>query len=225
MLMQLVCVDRRYQRMNCFNIRELQGILKRRFFTDLVNPLDHRELLSSSMIGLRFKNNNSLNLDHDALTFFKLGTNNSDKTRNSQLINSYLPLNNIYFSFNTPSLGNLFPKTLGNFSVFQTLIANPLTISVVTFPVSIISFFNKQTLTNFFIVLKNNFSINTTSFGMTKSYLSDSSKQEKTFFTSSNTLTSGTNTFYSESSSLLRFSRFYNPIISYDYKCGHYIGI
>ena len=33
MLMQLVCVDRRYQRMNCFNIRELQGILKRRFFS------------------------------------------------------------------------------------------------------------------------------------------------------------------------------------------------
>jgi hypothetical protein len=32
MLCQLVCVDRRYQRMNAFNIRELQGILKRRFF-------------------------------------------------------------------------------------------------------------------------------------------------------------------------------------------------
>jgi hypothetical protein len=32
MLCQLVCVDRKYQRMNCFNIRELQGILKRKFF-------------------------------------------------------------------------------------------------------------------------------------------------------------------------------------------------
>ena len=32
MLCQLICADRRYQRMNCFNIRELQGILKRRFF-------------------------------------------------------------------------------------------------------------------------------------------------------------------------------------------------
>ena len=31
MLMQLVCVDRRYQRMNCFNVRELQGNLKRKF--------------------------------------------------------------------------------------------------------------------------------------------------------------------------------------------------
>jgi heme/copper-type cytochrome/quinol oxidase subunit 1 len=32
MLFQLVCTDRRYARMNCFNIRELQGILKRKFF-------------------------------------------------------------------------------------------------------------------------------------------------------------------------------------------------
>ena len=74
MLMQLVCVDRRYQRMNCFNIRELQGILKRRFFTDMVNSSDHRELASSSMIGIRFKGNNNLNLDSDILSFYKVGT-------------------------------------------------------------------------------------------------------------------------------------------------------
>jgi hypothetical protein len=87
--MQLVCVDRVYKRMNCFNIRELQGILKRRFFTDLVNSADHREVLSSSMIGLRFKNNNNLNLEHDTLSFFKLGTTNSNKSRLSTLTNSY----------------------------------------------------------------------------------------------------------------------------------------
>jgi hypothetical protein len=60
---------------------------------------------------------------------------------------------------------------------------------------------------------------------MTKSHLSESSNQQKTFFTSSNMPISDMNTFYSESTSLLRFSRFHNPIISYDYKCGHYIGI
>ena len=90
MLMQLVCVDRRYQRMNCFNIRELQGILKRRFFTDLVNSADHRDILSTSMIGLRFKTNNTTNLDHDTLSFFKLGTNNSTKLRTSSYENYYL---------------------------------------------------------------------------------------------------------------------------------------
>jgi len=100
MLMQLVCVDRRYQRMNCFNIRELQGILKRRFFSDLVNSADHREILSSSMIGLRFKTNNNSNLDHDTLGFFKLGTNNSSKSRVSNYENYYLsflnPSNSVY---------------------------------------------------------------------------------------------------------------------------------
>lgn len=34
-LCQLVCVDRRYQRMNCFNIRELQGLLRNRFFEEI----------------------------------------------------------------------------------------------------------------------------------------------------------------------------------------------
>jgi hypothetical protein len=42
MLCQLVCVDRRYQRMNCFNIREIQSILKRRFYTDLINTQDRK---------------------------------------------------------------------------------------------------------------------------------------------------------------------------------------
>ena len=57
MLFQLVCVDRRYQRMNCFNIRELQSMLKRRFFPDLVNTNDHRTMLHNTMVGLRYKTN------------------------------------------------------------------------------------------------------------------------------------------------------------------------
>jgi hypothetical protein len=62
--------------MNCFNIRELQSVLKRKFFVDLVNTHDHRNLLESSMIGLRYKTNASLNLDFDVLNFYNLGTYN-----------------------------------------------------------------------------------------------------------------------------------------------------
>jgi len=62
MLCQLVCVDRRYQRMNCFNIREVESLLKRRFFTDLINSTDHHTLLNKTAIGLRYK------LDDSALT-------------------------------------------------------------------------------------------------------------------------------------------------------------
>jgi hypothetical protein len=89
MLCQLVCVDRRYQRMNCFNIRELQGNLKRRFFSDLVNISDHKEFLDSTMIGLRFRTNNEFNIYHDTLTFHNLGITTEQKSRSLSLENVY----------------------------------------------------------------------------------------------------------------------------------------
>jgi hypothetical protein len=69
MLLQLVCLDRRFQRMNCFNIREVEALLKTRFFADLVNSLEHRSVLNSSMIGIRFKTNN-LNIIHSNMSLF-----------------------------------------------------------------------------------------------------------------------------------------------------------
>jgi hypothetical protein len=117
MLMQLVCVDRRYEKMNCFNIRQLQGILKRRFFTDLVNSSDHREILSTSMIGLRFKNNNNFNLSHDTLSFFKLGTTNTDKLRSSQLTNSYSPVAGLQLGKSQTPDNSLLPTALGDFTI------------------------------------------------------------------------------------------------------------
>jgi hypothetical protein len=89
MLCQLVCVDRRYQRMNCFNIRELQGILKRRFFTDLVNSNDHHTLLNDSMIGLRFKLNNTQGIEPDIFSFYNFGTTDISKVKTSLMYPSY----------------------------------------------------------------------------------------------------------------------------------------
>ncbi len=89
MLCQLVCVDRRYQRMNCFNIRELQGILKRRFFNDLVNSNDHHTLLNDSMIGVRFKLNNTQNIEPDIFTFYNFGTTDVSKFKSQNLLPSY----------------------------------------------------------------------------------------------------------------------------------------
>ena len=88
MLAQLVCVDRRYQRMNCFNIRELQSMLKKRFFTDLVNSNDHRELLHSTMIGLRYKNNSTTLLETDIFSFYGSGTTFTNKSKNIKIENS-----------------------------------------------------------------------------------------------------------------------------------------
>jgi hypothetical protein len=80
MLFQLVCTDRRYARMNCFNIRELQSVLKDRFFIDLVNSHDHRSLLADSMIGVRYKSNYENHADLDITNFYNYGLfNNMNK--------------------------------------------------------------------------------------------------------------------------------------------------
>lgn len=74
MLGQLLCIDRRYQRMNCFNIREAQSLLKREFFTDLVNSNDHRDLLTSTMINYRYKAGSKTPLEPNFSNFINYGT-------------------------------------------------------------------------------------------------------------------------------------------------------
>lgn len=78
MLFQLVCTDRRYARMNCFNIRELQSILKDKFFEDLVGTHDHRSLLSSTMLNLRYKTDLENNSDLEITNFYNFGLLNSN---------------------------------------------------------------------------------------------------------------------------------------------------
>lgn len=50
-LCQLVCVDRRYQRMNCFNIRELQSLLRNRFSPELITS--NKDLTKNSLLGYK----------------------------------------------------------------------------------------------------------------------------------------------------------------------------
>lgn len=108
MLCQLVCVDRRYQRMNCFNIRELQGILKRRFFTDLVNSSDHHMFLNESTIGLRFKSLNDSFITSDQQLFYKLGTTNSSKVKTADLYSTYNT--GIINSFSSETVSSINPS-------------------------------------------------------------------------------------------------------------------
>lgn len=88
MLCQLVCVDRRYQRMNSFNIRELQSILQRRFFTDLVNTADHRRLIDTSIIATRFKSNTTDLIRQDQSLFYNFGISNLPKPQANSFLNS-----------------------------------------------------------------------------------------------------------------------------------------
>jgi anionic cell wall polymer biosynthesis LytR-Cps2A-Psr (LCP) family protein len=69
-----------------------------------------------------------------------------------------------------------------------------------------LSFLGDKTLNS-----KSNDNTTSVTFSTENSMMSDHSSQ--------------TNTFLSETSNNARFTRFNNPLISYDYKCGHYLGI
>jgi hypothetical protein len=120
MLCQLVCVDRRYQRMNCFNIRELQGILKRKFFTDLVNTTDSHVATESTLINMRHKNNMSNILTYDQSLLYNFDITTTSKFKNffytPGKIYSYtwpLGLKNYSSKLNTTNL-----PTINSFYVF-----------------------------------------------------------------------------------------------------------
>ena len=233
MLCQLVCVDRRYQRMNCFNIRELQGNLKRKFFSDLVNSNDHREVLSNSMIGLRFKSDNNLNLNQDILSFYTFGTNNVQKSRTNFFTNLYTnELNNTLSQFNNHTISFFIEKKFSNmlnslvFGVQELFIIVPMIIVnlkfLLLFNIKNVFFstqyfnlncFNYDLYTNYYLNYFNssNYVYNTASLS----------------FTSDNSSNPSLDVLYSgvENNNYQRSNRFYNSFVSYDYKCGNYIGI
>ena len=227
MLCQLVCVDRRYQRMNCFNIRELQGILKRKFFTDLVNSNDHRELLDQSVIGLRFKTNASAGLIHDMPLFYNYGTTTTPKNKELLMTNNYNTIISTYLpSLNMPYFNtNIFATT------FDTLISLLRSI-ILSFPQSITSlispFYSFNLLQS---TILSNLNLGNNKFFTTPYKASDSinSNISGINYTSENMtnidVQSVQTTSFSEISDSFRFTRFNNPLISYDYKCGHYLGI
>ena len=250
MLCQLVCVDRRYQRMNCFNIRELQGILKRKFFTDLVNSNDHRDLFDKSIIGLRFKNNNQLNINHDMSLFYNFGTTTSSKSKLNLFDNNYKLANNetnsilayvsnIFVSFinflSSPTLTTTssVSTTVYSLNIMSNLV-NLVTSTVYSlFNVHLASLASLASLTNISKCLKDFLSMN---FAVSSTFVNGASVATNGNATSTSTLFSSENmtnssvesTFTSSMSELstgLRFTRFNNPLISYDYKCGNYLGI
>jgi hypothetical protein len=119
MLCQLVCVDRRYQRMNCFNIREIQSILKRKFFTDLINTHEHHTLLDKTAMGLRFKTNNLNTLNSNIFIFYNYGIEFSPKIRSNYFFSNNTNFNNISYFNNTSYFYSLITKFLGfNFFFF-----------------------------------------------------------------------------------------------------------
>jgi hypothetical protein len=144
MLAQLVCIDRRYQRMNCFNIRELQSMLKRRFFTDLVSSNDHREMLNTTMIGLRYKTNSNNTLESDMLNFYNYGTTLSPLTKANTYESIYLSKGLSYFNYLPTTLSTAILMFIDStFSMFDRLVGANIK-SVLTSNTSLTSQFNSH---------------------------------------------------------------------------------
>lgn len=235
MLCQLVCVDRRYQRMNCFNIRELQGILKRRFFTDLMNSADHHTLMDSSMIGLRFKTNNNLSLNHDVLSFYNYGTTTTSKKRSLSLTNLYstdsaAPSTSHYFmAFFVDQNFSVYSALSSSYQNLVSIMSLLLPSYISSFAYSLTSILNAPKFLLSSLLLNFNISTDLLSYSSNNSLsLTNQASSSKSF--SSSGYEASSNADYAAYSNLevsddYRFNRFSNPVISYDYKCGHYLGI
>ena len=71
MLVQLVCLDRRYQRMNCYNIREIQTILKSKYTPNTMDSSDVRFSLNDTTLGLRYQLGELEFLNNSVLGFYQ----------------------------------------------------------------------------------------------------------------------------------------------------------
>jgi hypothetical protein len=233
MLCQLVCTDRRYAAMNCFNIRELQGILKRKFFTDIINTHDHKLLLDQSMIGLRFKSNSNINLDNDMLSFYNYGLHKSGVNKfyayesfmNNNLSNEVKVMDNYNFFFmevfNIDKLTNFtfFLKKIVSFITDLVSLLNPFN-SFLNFNFFSLNFLSNVLGTNNFLLLSlditKNFNIN----------FFDNTINPALTFNSGNfgSASNDVKDTFTEVSSEQRYNRFNNLLINYDYKTGHYRG-
>jgi len=81
MLCQMVCLDRRYQRMNCYNIREVQTLLKTRHHPTVWEPTDQRTFYSETMLGLRYQLAEIENMSANMHLYAQYGTYNGKLTR------------------------------------------------------------------------------------------------------------------------------------------------
>ena len=115
MLCQLVCVDKRYQRMNCFNIREVQSILKKKFYPDLINSHDHHTFLSKTAMGLRFKTTGVGALTSNNQLFYNYGIETMLRSK----INEYSSFETQMTSFDLNSKLYFFIKSLKNSHLIQ----------------------------------------------------------------------------------------------------------
>ena len=238
MLCQLVCVDRRYQRMNCFNIRELQGILKRKFFTDLVNTSDNHKAMDSTLIGMRHKNNMSNILLYDQSLFYNFDLTTTSKYKNFTLTPSSVytySTTNLGFSnkavsytgFSVVSISNLctmFTNLLKDFVYFTYIPSiTPLLSVMASF-----SHLKSVMVTTLYLPTPTTNSVYSLRVAGNTQNLHSQPELSNDYVSSTLGYTGFSNlvpSSFADNSSSWRFNRFSYPLISYDYKTGNYLSI
>ena len=129
MLCQLVCLDRRYQRMNCFNIREIQTLLKTRFYADLLSESHQHIFLNRSTPTLRFKTQDLNFLNSCQVILHKYGILNTPSSR-TQVYTS--PFNTTSVNhFNTGVFAMALPSSFE--SAYYTAVSSLSTNSLANF--------------------------------------------------------------------------------------------
>jgi hypothetical protein len=223
--------------MNCFNIRELQGILKRKFFTDLVNTSDSHKLSEPTLINMRHKSNMSTILLYDQSLFYNFDLTNTSKSKNFTFnpgkVYTYLSFTNNtnvtnYSTFQLSVINYylILSSVLKNFLSFLYLPGLPFSITtILNVPYYLPSIFTNPLYLNMFnfnlSMLKNLLNLN-----ITKEVTS--SKDSTTYNTSNLNYLTLNNLYpssFAENSSSWRFNRYSYPLISYDYKNGNYLSI
>lgn len=213
-LAQLVCVDRRYQRMNCFNIRELQSLVRRRFFFELLDNNVFNKNLNHTIISERFKNNNEfINKNNNMIYNFYNLYLDSIKTVNLSRIDLILLKSKYNFNFYISNF-NLFFNNITKFitSIYY-FIGNMVNINIYSVLFLFINIFKDiNSIFSIFLLKFINNNINN----------NDINKINNTFYAIKylNNLTVYT---FMENYSNIRYLQFNNPSFVFKVKTGNYL--
>lgn len=239
MLFQLICIDRRYQRLNCFNMRQLDTVLRRQFFTDFFSTGDHKQLMNETLLGLRFKLNQGEGAQFDSFTFFNYGTTLNTGTKHTPLyvaqlydISDFLSTSLVTLykglvSGDTTTVARFY--TGFTFSDFITSFVSSVQYftSTLLLPVSLV---NTELLAHVAPTLSLNqgLFVNTNQTTGVYSFGDLTSTDETSFSLEAESSMGGVdnlNALFADSGTSGRFTRFTNPMVEYEYRKGTYFTV
>jgi hypothetical protein len=222
--------------MNCFNIRELQSILKAKYYRELLKEHSIKSLEPET----RIKTNQMSNVTPEFYNFYTLGLTTNYKFRalsltpnlkeklwKSSFIDYICILTHYTTNYNTNFYYFLSSISISNNVLSSTYEFLKYLIVQIELLFNLPRFTTKNVLNN---LLNFNFYNNNYYFISNlniKKNFSQFIDKDSSFSYNSTVIYSFSQPDYMSTVDVnnKRFTKFYNPLVSYDYKCGHYLGI